>query len=336
MSSTWVFVTKPTRQRLLVGLALLVTVLLASACVREEQVNEGDDAPATQRLSIATGGTGGVYFVYGGGLAEQVTRNLEGVEATAEVTSASVDNMLLIADEASDLAFTLADTAQDAVEGREGFEEPVPAQALARLYTNYTQVVTTTNTGIETIEDLQGRRVSVGSPNSGTEVIALRILEAAGMDADADIDRQQLDVDQSVQAVRDGTIDAFFWSGGLPTGAVTDLSTTDPIFMIPTAEYTNDLVETYGDVYSETDIPADTYDGMNQDVATIGVPNYLVVNEAMDEELAFELTQLLFERQEQLVQVHPEAQNLDSTTAQEVEGVELHPGAQRYYEDSGS
>lgn len=324
------------RRRYLLGVSLLTLLVVTSSCVTEEQVSEGDDeAPATQRLSIATGGTGGVYFVYGGGLAEQITRNLDGVEATAEVTSASVDNMLLIADEASDLAFTLADTAQDAVAGREGFDEAVPAQALAQIYTNYTQVVTTADSGIESIDDLQGMRVSVGSPNSGTEVIALRIFEAAGMDADADIDRQQLDVDQSVQALRDGTIDAFFWSGGLPTGAITDLSTTDQVVMIPTAEYVDDLQQTYGDVYTETDIPADSYDGLEQDVATVVVPNYLVVNESMDEELAYDLTSLLFERKDELVQVHPEAENLDPVTAQEVVGIELHPGAERYFEESG-
>lgn len=327
---------RATRPRLPLVAALLAGLLAASACVTEDQVSEGDNGgPATQRVSIATGGTGGVYFVYGGGLAEQITRNVDGVEATAEATSASVDNMLLIADEASDVAFTLADTAQDAVEGREGFDEAVPAQALAQIYTNYTQVVTTANTGIESIDDLGGQRVSVGSPNSGTEVIALRILEAAGMDADTDIDRQQLDVEQSVQALRDGTIDAFFWSGGLPTGAVTDLSTTDQVVMIPTGEYVDDLQQTYGDVYSETDIPADAYDGMEQAVPTIVVPNYLVVNESMDEQLAYDLTKLLFDHKDELVQVHPEAENLDPETAQEVTGLELHPGAERYFEESG-
>ena len=133
--------------------------------------------------------------------------------------------------------------------------------------------MTTAGTGIESIDDLGGQRVSVGSPNSGTEVIALRIMEAAGMDADTDIDRQQLDVEQSVQALRDGTIDAFFWSGGLPTGAITDLSTTDQVVMISTGEYVDDLQQTYGDVYSEADIPADAYDTMKQAVPTIVVPN---------------------------------------------------------------
>jgi uncharacterized protein len=336
----------------LLALGVLL-VLVASACVTEDQVEpvasdptaaggEASDAPAAElsegeeggRLSIATGGTGGVYFVYGGGLAEQITQNLEGYEATAEVTSASVDNMLLIGDQRSDIAFTLADTAADAVNGEASFTEPVEAQALANVYQNYNHLVTTAATGIQTVEDLRGRRVSVGSPNSGTEVTALRVLEAAGLNPDADIARQQLGVAESVQAMRDGTIDAFFWSGGLPTGAVTDLASTDQIVIVPLADYVAPLQETYGDVYQEVPIPAATYTGLSGDVATIAVPNYLVVHPEMDEELAYSLTELLFTQQEALTQVHPEAGNLDLETAQEVDPLELHPGAQRYYDEN--
>lgn len=307
--------------------ALLMLGLL-SAC-------SGGAPGGGDRLSIATGGTGGVYFVYGGALADQITKNIEGTEATAESTSASVDNMLLIADGSSDVAFSLADTAADAVEGREQFEEPVPAQALAQLYTNYTQIVTTTGSGIESIEDLRGKRVSVGSPGSGTEVIALRVLEAARLDPDTDIDRQQLGVDESVGATRDGNLDAFFWSGGLPTGAVTDLATTEEIRLLPTADYVVPLQEEYGEVYQEAIIPSGTYDGVDEDVAVVGVPNYLVVNEEMDEERAYGITKLLFEQQEALAAAHPEANNLDLETAQNVTPLELHPGAQRYYDEAG-
>ena len=296
----------------------------------------GGGGADSRRLSIATGGTGGVYFVYGGGLAKQISSSLEGYEATAEVTSASVDNMNLIADEKTAIAFTLADTASDAVQGRGSFKEQVPAQALARLYTNYTQVVTTAGTGIERIEDLKGKRVSVGSPNSGTEVIALRILEAAGLDPQADLRRQQLGVAESVQAVKDGTLDAFFWSGGLPTGAVTDLATSRKIALLPTDEYVAPLRERYGEAYAEATIEGGTYEGVSQGVAVIGVPNYLVVNRSMSEDLAYQLTKLLFEKKAELVKVHPEANNLDLATAQQVTPLELHPGARRYYQEAGA
>ncbi len=176
----------------------------------------------------------------------------------------------------------------------------------------------------------------MGSPGSGTEVIALRVLEAAGIDPDSDIDRQQLGVDESVDAVRDGTLDAFFWSGGLPTGAVTDLATTDQIVLLPTDQYLGTLREQYGEVYQEEIIPAGTYEGFDQDVSVIGVPNYLVVNESMDEGLAYDITKLLFDQQDALAQAHPEAQNLDINTAPQVPPLRLHRGAVRYYDEAGS
>jgi len=300
-----------------------------------EAAGSGEQVGPGGRLAIATGGTSGVYFVYGGGIAEQITANLTGYEATAEVTSASVDNMLLIADGGSQLAFTLADTAADAVSGEASFTEPVEAVALANLYSNFTQVGTTAGTGITTIEDLRGKRVSLGAPGSGTEVIALRILEAAGIDPQADLTPQGLGIGESVQALRDGTIDAFFWSGGLPTGGITDLASTDELVLLPLAEYTSALQETYGDAYQNAPIPAGTYPGLDEEVATIAVPNYLVVSPDLDDDLAHAITQLLFEQQEELTAVHPEAGNLNLETAQQVAPLELHPGAQRYYDEAG-
>jgi TRAP transporter TAXI family solute receptor len=338
-------------------LLLVVLTLALAACVTQDQVEpvasdpageqtaaeapepasepegEGEDAGGG-RLTIATGGTGGVYFVYGGGLANEITQNLEGYEATAQVTSASVDNAFLIADGGADVAFALADTAADAVNGEDVFEEPLELRALANIYRNVNHLVTTAGTGIATVGDLRGRAVSVGSPGSGTEVTALRVLEVAGLNPDADIRREQLGVAESVQALRDGTIEAFFWSGGLPTAAVSDLASTDQLVLVPLEEQLAGLVETYGEVYQEITVPADTYAGLAGDVVTIGVANYLVVNAEMDEQLAYDLTALLFERQEALTQVHPEAGNLDLATATEVDPLELHPGAQRYYDEA--
>ena len=288
------------------------------------------------RLSIATGGTSGVYFVYGGGLAKVISSNMKDYRATAETTSASVDNLILIQKGSSDIAFTLGDTALDAVQGREAFKEKVPMQALAQIYDNYTQVVAKQGSGIEKIADLKGKRVSVGAPNSGTEVIADRILEEAGIDPKTGIKREGLGVDESVQAMKDGSIDAFFWSGGLPTGAVTDLTTSEKITLLDTTEFTEALKQKYGDVYRNSTIPSGTYKSVSEDVPTIAVPNYLVVNEKMDEQLAFDLTKLLFDHKQDLVAVHPEAKNLDPQKATEVIApIELHPGAQRYFDEQG-
>jgi TRAP transporter TAXI family solute receptor len=316
-------------------LALVGVVALAAGCGGEGSGSGSEGGGG--RLSIATGGTSGVYFVYGGGLAKVISSNLDGYKATAETTSASVDNLILIKDGGSDIAFTLADTALDAVEGREAFKEKVPMRVLAQIYDNYTQVVAKAGSGIKTIEDLKGKRVSVGAPNSGTEIIADRVLEAAGMDPKDDIKRQGLGVEESVQAMKDGSIDAFFWSGGLPTGAITDLVTSQKITLLDTTVYTDKLVQEFGDVYRNDTIPKGTYKGVGKDVPTIAVPNYLVVSEKMDDKLAHDLTKLLFDRKQDLVAVHPEAKNLDPKKGAEVIApIELHPGAKRYFDEQGA
>jgi uncharacterized protein len=311
----------------LVSIVVLLASVLASCSA---------EAPGTStRLSIATGGTGGVYYVYGGALADQITQNVEGVEATAESTAASVDNMLLIENGGSDLAFVSADTAADGVAGVEDFEEPIPAQVLAQLYISPIQVVALDGSGIRSIEDLAGRTVSVGAPNSATEVSAGRILTLAGVDPEAGIEREQLGVDESVDAIRDGTIDAFFWGGGVPTGAITDLASTDSIRLLPTGQYVDDIRREYSEVYTESTIPAGSYEGFNEEVGTIAVPNFLLSNESLDEELAYQVTRVLFEQQEDLAQAHPEAEKLELQSAQQVAPLELHPGARRYYEEAG-
>lgn len=311
------------------ALALLLgAALLLAACGR------GGGAGGSHRLTVATGTTSGVYFVYGGGLAKLISSSLDGYQATAMATAGSVANMTLIARGKTDLAFTLADTAGDAVQAKGSFRRPVPALALARLYINYTQVVTTADTGLHSIEDLRGKRVSLGVHPSGTEVIARRILTAAGLDPAADIKPQHLGVAESAKAIEQGSLDAFFWSGGLPTAGVADLAAHRRLVLLPTAEYVEPLQQRYGQVYTTATIGRDAYQGLSGDVATIGVANYLVVNRSMSEELAYELTRLLFQKKGDLVKVHPEAKNLDIATAQEVAPLELHPGAQRYYQEA--
>src|SRR5436190_17183494 len=182
---------------------------------------------AVVRLSIATGNTGGVYYPYGGALAKVIGESLR-VQATAEVTAATVDNLKLIQQRKVDIAFALADTLDAALRGAGPFQRTgaVRARALAVLYPNYTHVATIAGTRIERLADLRGRVVSTGSPGSGTEVIALRTLRAAGLDPDRDLRRQALSVNASVDALKDGKIDAFFWSGGLPTASILDLSSS--------------------------------------------------------------------------------------------------------------
>ena len=309
--------------------------LLAAAAVAISACSPNDPPGGQGRLSIATGGSGGVYQVYGGGLADVLSDELPDSPTTAETTSASVDNLLLVANGDSDIAFTLGDTAIDAVTGKEAFGRPQPLRSLATLYPNITQVVVKADSGVETIEDLRGTTVSIGAPNSGTEIIALRLMEVAGLDPDADITKRGLGVGESAQAMRDGSIDAFFWSGGVPTAAITDLATTDDIRILAVDRYLEDLRRRHGVAYEDAEIEEGEYSGVPA-TRTIGVPNLLMVNERMEGDLAYRITKALYDGKDRLAEIVPSAESLDPETGREpVEPVRLHPGARRYYEEQG-
>ena len=299
----------------------------------------GDAKPRAQFLSIATGGTGGVYYPYGGGLAKVLNESLPNVRASAEVTAASVDNLKLIRDGKADVAFALADTVDDAVNGRGAFAgAPVPAASLAVLYSNYMHLVTLASSGIDSVSQLRGKRVSTGSPGSGTEVIAFRILRAAGLDPDTDVTRQGLGASESAEALKDGKIDAFFWSGGLPTAAVQDLSHSQGITirMVPTGHLVPVLQKAHGPLYFPLEVPANAYPGVAAPVSVVGVANVLVVNKSMPEQLAYDITRVLFDQQAALAAIHPEARNLSLATAVKGSPAEFHTGARRYYREKGA
>jgi uncharacterized protein len=294
----------------------------------------------TLRLSIATGNTGGVYYPYGGGLARVISQSVPRVDATAEVTAASVDNLKLVQLGKVDIAFVLTDTLDDAIHGRGAFSKmPVKARTLAVLYPNYTQVATIEGKGINRLADLRGRVVSTGSPGSGTEVIAFRVLRAAGIDPDKDIRRQGLTVNASVDALKDGKIDAFFWSGGLPTASLLDLASTIGITakLLSNDEVLPRLQEQFTPgLYFRLVIPKGTYPGVNYDSGSVGVANALVVKDTMSDELAYELTKVLFDRQPDLAAIHPEAKKLKLDTAVHGSPAPFHSGAIRYYEERGA
>jgi uncharacterized protein len=307
---------------------LALCLLISAAC----SGNAGGGAP--RFLSIATGGTGGVYYPYGGGLAKVLNESLPDVRATAEVTAASVDNLKLIRDKRADIAFVLADTLADAVAGRGAFEgRSVPAVSIAVLYSNYTHIVTTAGGGVAAVNDLRGTTVSTGAPGSGTEVIALRILRAAGLDPDRDLTRQGLGASESAGALKDGKIHAFFWSGGLPTAAIQDLAHSPgmTIALIPNGDFIPALRRDYGDLYFPLDVPPASYRGVDRSVAVVGVANVLVVHRDMPDDLAYDITRVLFEKQRELAAIHPEARNLSLERARKGSPAEFHPGALRFY-----
>jgi TRAP transporter TAXI family solute receptor len=315
---------------------LVAGVALALAACGVASDREGG---ATRRLSIATGGTGGVFYPYGGGIARVLSEDLPNSEVTAEVTAASVDNLKFLRQGTSDIAFTMADIASDAVAGRDafaGFGE-VPARALAMLYPSYTHLVTLAGSGIARVADLRGRVVSTGSPGAGTTVLAERILAAAGLDPARDIRVHNLGVAQSVDALKDGKLDAFFWNGGLPTAAILDLVNTQGVtpVILPLDELIPALNAKWGaGTYHRALIPQATYQ-LAADVPVVAVANLLVVSATMTDDLAYDITRILFDRQSTLATIHPQARELSVDRAHADASIPFHPGAIRYYRERG-
>src|SRR5256712_11413864 len=254
---------------------VLVSVTLAAALA----LTGAAQAQEKYSLSIATGGTGGVYYPLGGGMANILSKYVPGLQATAEVTGGSVDNLKLIATGKPYIAFSMADAGQDAYRGEDKFKGTrVPLRTLMVLYPNRMHVVTIDGIGITRMADLRGKRVSTGSPGSATEVMGFRVIEAAGLDKDRDMKRERLGVAESVNALKDRKIDAFFWVGGLPTAAVTDLAATPnvKIKMIDHADTVDKMNAKYNNLYSTGVIPAKAYPGPDKDHAIAGVWNILV------------------------------------------------------------
>ena len=300
-----------------------------------------DAGDRVKRLSIATGGTGGVYYPYGGGIAKVISDHILNVEATAEVTAGTVDNLKFIANRSADIAFALSDSLDDASSGKGAFEEfgAVPVRALAVLYDNYNHVVTTNDSPIRSIQDLTNRVVSTGAPGSGTEISAFRILSAAGVNFESEMRRQSLGASQSVDALKDGKIDAFFWSGGIPTGSLLDLASTPglTIRLLPTNAVFANLQERYGTtVYHLSTIPRSTYPGLADDVSTVAVANVLVVHESMDVELVQNITHALFANDTELAAIHPMAALLSVESAVSGSPIPFHEGSMAYYRDRGA
>src|SRR5215475_6675125 len=291
------------------------------------------------RLSIATGGTGGVYYPLGGGLADILSKHVPGMQATAEVTGGSVDNLKLIGSGKPYIAFSMTDAAQDALKGEDKFKgNKVPLKTLAILYPNRMHVVTIEGTGISKMADLKGKRVSTGSPGSATEVMGFRLIEAAGLNKDKDMRRERLGVAESVNALKDRKIDAFFWVGGLPTSAVTDLGATPnvKIKLIDHADLVDKMNAKYNNLYTGGVIPAKTYPGQDQDNSIAVVQNILVANAKMPDKVAYDIVKTFIEKRDELAIVHAEAKSITlENQSMKNSPVPWHPGALKYFTEQG-
>ncbi len=296
-------------------------------------------AAQAQNISIATGGTGGVYYPLGGGMAAVLSKHVPGMQATAEVTGGSVANLQLIGTGKPYIALTQADAAIDAVKGEDKFTgKPVPVRTLMVLYPNRMHVVTVEGTGIAKMADLKGKRVSTGSGGSATEVMAFRVIEAAGLDKDKDMKRERLGVAESVNALKDRKIDAFFWVGGLPTAGVTDLANSPgvKIRLLDIADLQPAIVKKYGNIYVKDVIPQRMYKGMDADNRQITVTNLLVAHADMDQKTAYTIVKTLWENRVDLVRVHAEAVNLKPENQRaEASSIPWHPGAVKFFAEQG-
>ena len=294
---------------------------------------------SAQNISIATGGTGGVYYPMGGGMAAVLSKHVPGMQATAEVTGGSVDNLKLIGSGKPYIGFSMTDAGLDAYKGEDKFKgNKVPLKTLMVLYPNRMHVVTVEGRGISKMADLKGKRVSTGAPGSATEVMAFRVIEAAGLDKDKDLKRERLSVAESVNAVKDGKIDAFFWVGGLPTAGVTDLANTPgtKLKMVDHAEVVAAMNKKYGDLYVEDTISKDIYKGMDTDNKQATVMNILVTHENMDDKTAYNIVKTIFDKRADLIAVHKEAENFKLENQKtSASPIPFHPGAVKYFAEKG-
>src|SRR6266540_3577191 len=284
--------TKMKRKGLLICALAMGAAALAGAAL-------GQGADQGLNIAIATGGTGGVYYPLGGGMANVLSKYVPGVQASARVTGGSVDNLKLIGSQQSEVALVMVDAALDALKGEDKFKgAPVEVRTLMVLYPNRMHVVSIEGTGIEKMADLKGKRVSTGSPGSATEVMAFRVIDAAGLDKDKDMRRERLGVAESVNALKDRKIDAFFWVGGLPTAAVTDLGAT-PNVKIKLIDHA-DLVA------------------------------------KMTDKVAYDIVKTFIEKRDELAAVHAEAKNIAlENQSKKNSPIPWHPGALKYYAEQG-
>ena len=303
----------------------------------------GAEAQQLLRLSMGTGGTGGVFYVMGGGIAKILTQYMPNTEVTVEVTGGSVDNCKLLKSGKADLGLSGADICIDAFQGVGKFgkgnpEDKIAIRSLGAIYTNHMHFITHKDSPIRTVHDLKGKRVSTGSPGSGTEVKTTKILAAFGIHVDKDIKRERLGANESVNAFKDRKLDVIGWDGGIPTGAVLDLAATPglSIKMIPCAEALADLEKKYPGSYYPTIIPKGTYPGIDDDVPSIGHTNLFITMAKMDAQVAYNIIKTLYEHiNPDLIAVHKEAAKITLQTITTGSPIPFHPGAVKFYAEKG-
>lgn len=311
--------------------------LLAKVAVAALGVLTLSAAQAQQQfVNVLTGGTSGVYFPLGTALSTIYNKGIPNAKATVQSTKASVENVNLLEAGRGEIAFALADTVSGAYQGNTdlGFDKPrAKLRGIAAIYSNYIQIVASAESGIKTLADLKGKRVSVGAPKSGTEVNARAIFKAAGLSY-SDLSKTEfLPFGESVELIKNRQLDATLQSAGLGVASIRDLATSVKIVVVSIPA---DIVTKVGDAaYQPGIIPANTYDGQTADVPTASIPNYLVSHAGASNDLAYAMTKQLFTNLDSMVAAHKAATAINIKNAPTM-SIPLHPGAEKYYREVGA
>lgn len=324
------------------GIACTLLVMIIAACGNKESSGENEsDAKSAgplsgQPVTILTGGTSGIYFQLGNALAKIYGEKLD-AQTSAQTTGASAENAAKISRDKAELGFAMADTVSDAYNGQGNFAKVEPLsdlRAVASLYPNYMQIVTPKSSGIKTLEDLKGKDLAVGALGSGTEIMAKRILEEAGLTYE-DVNADFLSFSEGIEGIKNGTTDVAFLSSGFPNSGIMELAATDEVEIIPVPKkLTEKLKETYP-AFEVGEIPADTYKGVKEPRETVKVTNLLITNEKMEDEYVYQLTKTLFENLDELSNAHSSAKKIELEKAADKLPLPLHPGAEKYYKEQG-
>jgi TRAP transporter TAXI family solute receptor len=315
------------RNRFLRGfLALAGVAFMAAAPAQAQQTF----------INVLTGGTSGVYYPMGVALSQIYGKAMPDAKATVQATKASAENLNLLQAGRGEVGFSLGDAVSDAWKGDEeaGFKVPLKKlRGIAGIYPNYIQIVASADSGIKTLADLKGRRISVGAPKSGTELNARAILKAAGLSYKDFAKVEYLPFGESVELMKNRQLDATLQSAGLGVSSLRDLAVSVPIVVVAIPA---DVVAKVGDVsYQAAVIPAKTYEGQNADVSTVAIQNFLITSTATPTETVYKMTKSMFENLDQLAAAHSAGKAIKKETALKGMPVPLHPGAEKYYREIG-
>ncbi|MEI2358174.1 TAXI family TRAP transporter solute-binding subunit [Mesobacillus zeae] len=331
--------------RLKWGVITLIMMVFLAGCSNNAKVNESDHKRPDQKketyyagkpLTILTGGTSGVYFQLGNAMAKIYGEEV-GALASAQTTGASAENTAKVSRGKAEIGFAMADTVADAYNGQGNFAKYGALKnirAIASLYPNYMQIVTTKSSGIKTLEDLKGKDLAVGALGSGTEIMAKRILKGAGLTYD-DVNADFLSFSEGIEGIKNGTTDVAFLSSGYPNSGIMELAAVDDVVIIPVPEELTLKMKKKFPAIEKGSIPANTYKGAGKEVPTVKVSNVLVTNEDLPDEAVYELTKTLFDNLDDLQNAHSAAGQIDVKKSAENLPLPLHPGAKKYYEEKG-